>query len=154
MRSVMLSLLVAGQLVVAAQPALAADPDPGEQSRMGMFGGVQLRLPMGGDARAQRPSFALGIAPITRSQRLDGSSRMRIGEGFQLRLRPQEQVELRLAGTRLDRLRFAPNGDAPGGQRAGISTLGWIGIGVGAALVIVVAATAICASDSDCIPSE
>ena len=61
---------------------------------------------------------------------------------------------MRLAGTRLDRLGIAPNGQAPGGQRAGISTLGWIAIGVGAALVIVVAATAICASDSDCIPSE
>ena len=154
MRPFVLSLLVAGQLAVAAQPALAAELEPSEQTRVGMFGGVQIRLPIGGNTRAQRPSFALGIAPVSRSQRLDGSSSMRIGEGFQLRLRPQEQVEFRLAGTRLDRLGIAPNGNAPGGQRAGISTLGWIGIGVGAAIVIVVVATAICASDSNCIPDD
>ncbi len=154
MRPFILSVLAAGQLAVAAQPTLAAELEPGEQTRVGMFGGAQIRLPIGGDARAPRPSFALGIAPVARSQRLDGSSRLRIGEGFQLRLRPQEQVELRLAGTRLDRLGIAPNGNAPGGRRAGVSTLGWIAIGVGAAVVIVVAATAICVSDSDCIPSE
>ena len=154
MRPFIPSLLAAGQLAVAAQPALAAELEPGERTRVGMFGGAQICLPIGGEARAQRPSFALGIAPVARSQRLDGSSRLRIGEGFQLRLRPQEQVELRLAGTRLDRLGIAPNGNAPGGQRAGVSTLGWIAIGVGAAVVIVVAATAICVSDSNCIPSE
>jgi hypothetical protein len=131
MRSLILPLLVAGQLTVVAQPALAAGLEPGEQTRVGMFGGLQVRLPIGGEARTQRPSFALGVAPVARSQRLDGSGRMRIGEGFQLRLRPQEPVELRLAGTRLDRLNIAPNGQAPGGQRAGVSTLGWIGIGVG-----------------------
>jgi len=154
MRSLMLPLLVAGQLAAAAQPALAAELEPDEQTRVGMFGGVQLRLPIGGDARTQRPSFALGVAPMTRSQRLDGSSRMRIGEGLQLRLRPQEPVEMRFAGTRLDRIGIAPHGQAPDGPRAGVSTLGWIAIGVGAALVIVVAAGALCASDSDCIPSE
>src|SRR5262245_21766733 len=72
MRTPILSLLVAGQIAVAAQPALAAELEPGEQTRAGLFGGMQVRLPLGGGMRAQRPSIALGIAPTMHSQRLDG----------------------------------------------------------------------------------
>ena len=38
MRSFMISVLVAGHLIVGAQPALAATFGPGEQSRIGVFG--------------------------------------------------------------------------------------------------------------------
>lgn len=42
----------------------------------------------------------------------------------------------------------------PDGRKLGVSTLGWIAIGVGVAAVIVVSAAAICFSDSDCVGSE
>jgi hypothetical protein len=135
MRIFMTSLLVAGQLTFAAQPALAATLGPGEQTRIGAFGGVQLRVPLGG-ARAEAPRASLGIAPVARTQDLNGAGRTRIGEGLQLSLEPNRPVTLYLAGTRLDRLGMAPSGETPGGERAGISTLGWVGIGVGALVVV------------------
>ena len=153
MRSFMLPLLAAGQLALAAQPALAARPDLAGQTHVGVFGGVQLRMPLGG-ARAEAPRASLGIAPVARSQRIDGSSQVRIGDGLQLRLEPNRPAELTFAGTRLDRLGLAPRGEAPGGSRAAVSTLGWIAIGVGVTVVLVVAAGAICLSDSDCIPDD
>ena len=135
MRSLVLSLLAAGQLTFAAQPALAAGFEPAERARIGMFGGVQVRVPLGG-SRAEAPRASLGIAPVTRSQRLDGENRMRIGEGLQLSLQPDRPLELSVAGTRLDRLGLAPNGQTSDGARAGVSTLGWVGIGVGAVVVL------------------
>ena len=158
MRSVVLAALVVGQLILGAPPARAAAHvgsglGPGEQTRVGVFGGVQIRLPLGG-ARAEAPRASLGIAPVARSQRNDGSRQMRIGEGLQFSLQPNRPAELKVFGTRLDRLGLTPNGEAPGGPRAGVSTLGWIAIGVGATVVLVVGAAALCLSDSDCVPSE
>ncbi|MGQ0660821.1 hypothetical protein [Sphingosinicella sp.] len=127
MRSLMLSLLVAGQLVVASQPVLAAEIEANEQSRMGMFGGLQVHLPLGG-ARAERPRASLTLAPTMRSQRIDGAAATRVGRGLELSFTAR-RPEVRLAGTRLDRMdRFV----APNGRRANVSTLGWVGIGVGA----------------------
>lgn len=131
MRSLILALVAAGQLTIAVHPALAAELEPGEQSRMGMFGGVQVRLPIGGSS-AERPRAGLAIAPMMRSQRIGGESASRIGQGLELNLSTR-QPELRFAGTRLDRLGIAPGGRAPdGSSRAGVSTLGWVGIGAGA----------------------
>src|SRR5687768_15520629 len=135
MRSSAFWLLAAAQLTLAAQPALAAVPAPDEQTRLGIFSGVQIRLPLGG-SRAEAPRASLGIAPIARSQGLDGPGRTRIGEGLQVSLQPNRPAELSLAGTRLDRLGMAPGERTPHGERAGVSTLGWIGIGVGALVVV------------------
>jgi len=126
--------LVAAQLLAAAQPAIAAELDRGEQTRMGVFGGLQVRMPIGG-ARSESPRVGLAIAPTVRSERLDGTSRSRIGEGLQLGLGASRRAELSLAGTRIDRLGIAPQGHTPDGRRAGVSTLGWIGIGVGVAAI-------------------
>ncbi len=127
MRSLMLSLLVAGQLVVATQPILAAGLEANEQSRMGMFGGVQVHVPLGG-ARTEPPRAGLTLAPTLRSQRIDGAASTRVGHGFEFFF-TDRRPEVRLAGTRLDRLDTLA---APRGRRANVSTLGWVGIGVGA----------------------
>jgi hypothetical protein len=127
MRSLILSLVAIGQLAIAARPALAAELDGNEQSRMGMFGGVQIQMPLG-RARVERPRASLTLAPTMRSQRIDGASATRVGQGFELSFSGR-RPEMRLAGTRLDQLdRFV----APNGRRANVSTLGWVGIGVGA----------------------
>ena len=135
MRSAMLSLLLAAQLTLPA-PGLAAGAGHGEQAEFGAFGGVQVRVPLGG-ARAEAPKLSLGLAPAARSRRFDGAGQTRIGEGLQLSLQPNRPAELSLAGTRVDRLGLSPSGPTREGPRAGISTLGWVGIGVG---VLVVAA--------------
>lgn len=153
MRGVVFSLLVAGQLAFAAQPAVAASPRM--QTQVGVFGGVQLRVALGNPRNeAQVPRATLGFAPIARSERPDGTSRTVIGEGLQLRLTPERPAELTLAGTRLDRFRLAPGGQGPDGQGNGVSTLGWIAIGVAATAVVVVAAAAICLESSGCIPDD
>ena len=153
MRRVVFSLLAASQLAFAAQPAVAAAPRM--QTQLGVFGGVQVRVALGNPRNeAQVPRATLGIAPVARSEGIDGSSGTVIGEGLQLRLTPDRPAELTLAGTRLDRFRLAPGGQTPDGQRNGVSTLGWIAIGVGAVAVVVVAAAAICIDSSGCVPSE
>lgn len=153
MRSVLISALVAGQLMLGAQPALAATLGPGEQTRIGAFGGVQVRVPLGG-SRAEAPRASLGIAPIAHSQDQRGAGRTRIGEGLALSLGPNRPVELNLAGTRLDRLGLAPARHTPDGPRAGVSTLGWVGIGVGA-LVVVAGGFAIWFEEAmECDPGE
>ena len=135
MRSMIFPWLVAGQLAFATTPAFAAGLAPGEQTRVGVFTGFQLNVPLGG-SRAEPPRASLGIAPLAHSQGLDGAAQTRIGEGLQLSLEPDRPVTLNLAGTRLDRLGLAPGAQAPEGQRAGISTLGWVGIGAGALIVV------------------
>lgn len=131
-----LSLLLAGQMTVAAQPALAGEFGRDEQTRMGMFGGVQFSLPLGGPA-AERPRASLTLAPTLRSQRIDGTSATRFGRGFELSLSPRQRPALSLGGTRLDQLDTLAGGAGPNGRRANVSTLGWVGIGVGAfALVL------------------
>jgi hypothetical protein len=148
----MLSLLVAGQLVVAAEPAFAADPDLSEQSRMGMFGGVQVRLPFGGQ-RTERVRAGLALAPMMRSQRIGGATATRVGEGLELNL-TERRPELRFAGTRLDRLGVRPDGQGPDGRRLGVSTLGWVGIGLGA-VVLVAGGYALWLTEAlDCDPGD
>ena len=153
MRSSVLSLLVTAQFILAAQPALAAGFDGAEQTRLGTFVGAQVRLKLGG-SRAEAPRASLGIAPIARSQGLDGESRTRIGEGLQLSLEPNRPVALNLAGTRLDRLGLGPDGQAPDGPRTGISTIGWIAIGVGVTAAVAVSAFSYCMSDTHCGANE
>ena len=154
MKKLTIAALVATQLV-AGQPAFAQDYGSAAQTRLGAFAGVNVTVPLGGSgASAEAPRASLGIAPIARSQRIDGSSRTVIGEGLQLSLTPHGPVELNFAGTRLDRFRLTPQGQTPEGRKSGVSTLGWIAIGVGATAVILVGAVALCMEDSECDPSE
>jgi hypothetical protein len=136
-KKIFIAALVSAQLA-AGQPAVAAALGPGEQTRFGVFSGVQVTVPLGGrGTRAEAPRASLGIAPMVRSERLDGTSRTQIGPGLQLSLEPNRPVELNLAGQRLDRLGLTPARQTPDGQKSGISTLGWVGIGAG---VVVLAA--------------
>ena len=154
MRSLIISLLVAGQLAVAAHPVLAAELDGGEQSRVGMFGGVQVRVPFGGQVRGQVPTASLAIAPVARTERIDGARRTRIGDGMRLSLTTDRRAELSLAGTRLDQLGLVPAGQAPGGRRAGVSTLGWVAIGAGTVAVLLLGFGYWVHENSECGPGE
>jgi hypothetical protein len=148
MKKLIMTALVTAQLTTA-QPAFAATLGGGPETRVGVFAGAQLRLTLGG-SHAEAPRASLGIAPTAQSRRIDGSGRTRIGEGLQLSLEPNRPVELNLAGTRLDRLGLAPNGQAPGGRRSGISPLGWAAIGVGVVAVTVVVLFESCKNGDIC----
>ncbi|HTU11403.1 MAG TPA: hypothetical protein VMG08_10960 [Allosphingosinicella sp.] len=121
------------------------------ETETGTFGGVRLRIPFGGVAREPvRAGFA--FAPVARTGYQDGRIRTRIGEGLEFGFNGRGPAQFSLAGTPVNRL--AQGREGPDGQRVGVSTLGWVAIGVGALAVVVVSAAAICISDSDCIPSE
>jgi hypothetical protein len=127
--------LVAAQMMIAAQPALAADLVGREPPRMGGFAGATVRIPMG-DAAGRRVRAGLTLAPILRVRDGAGAVRTQFGEGLELGLAPGDPLELSLAGTRLDHLGVEPGGTGPGGPRAGISSLGWVAIAVGAGALV------------------
>ena len=137
MKSLMISMLVATQILVAAQPTFAADlGDEGGAARQrhGAFAGARLRVPLGGGSDTKARA-ALAVAPVLESRDSGGSLRTRFGEGVELGFADREKVGLSLGGTRLSDL-----GQGPNGRKLGVSSLGWVAIGLGAALVIGTAA--------------
>jgi hypothetical protein len=142
MKSFVIAGLVAAQILTVAQPVLAADLAERETPQMGAFAGVRLRMPLGDRAR-QRLRAGLTIAPTMHVRDSDGASRTRFGEGFELGFASNRPLELSFASTRLDRLGVAPGAASPDGPRAGVSTLGWVAIGLGATLLVVGVAGAI-----------
>ncbi|HYD13234.1 MAG TPA: hypothetical protein VEC11_10340 [Allosphingosinicella sp.] len=151
MKKLLIAALVAGQTCAATTPAFAQGYAPAHDTEMGMFSGVRIRIPFGGGARAPIRA-GLAFAPTARTDYQDGRVRTRIGEGLEFGVNGREPLQFSLAGTPVNRL--AQGRAGPDGQRLGVSTIGWIAIGVGATLVILVTATAICMSDSECNPSE
>lgn len=128
---------IVGIVAGAAQPARAASldmgPHAGERS-ISAFAGARLRVSLGA---APRASAALAIAPMQRAMTGEGAVRMRFGEGLSFGTESRGPVALRLAGTRIDRLGMAPNGRIDErADRHGISTVGYVAIGVGVAVIV------------------
>ncbi|WP_431849450.1 hypothetical protein [Allosphingosinicella sp.] len=115
---------------------------------MGAFAGARLRLSLGA---APKASAAFAIAPMQRSTTGDGAVRMRFGEGLAFGTDGGEPVTLRLAGRRVDRLGIAPNGrvDERAGKH-GISTVGYVAIGVGVLVAVVFALGEACRTGEIC----
>ena len=151
MKKLLIAALVAGQVAGAASPAFAQGVSPLRDTETGTFGGLRLRIPFGGAAR-EPVRAGLAFAPVTRIGYQDGQVRTRIGEGLEFGIVGRQPLQFSLAGTPVNRLVQGRTG--PDGRKLGVSTIGWIAIGVGATLVILVSATALCMSDSDCNPSE
>ena len=145
--------LIAAQIATVAAPARAAEIVSAEMPRSletGTFVGLRFRLPLDGAAPA--PRATLTAAPALRSTQPNGDSRLRIGRGIEFGLEGEE-VRFDLAGQPVSSL--VSRGEAPGGPRQNISTLGWVAIGVGVVLVATFAlfescrAGDICGSDRD-----
>ena len=144
-------------LATSAQPLAAAELATEQQSRLGAFGGVLMQVPFGARGAEAAPRVGLAFGPMRQSQSIGGATRTRFGDGLELGFGGGERgARLTLAGTRIDRLGLAPNGHAPeGGHRAGVSTLGWVAIGVGAAVVIGLGGTYLWLEDAlDCDPGD
>lgn len=152
MRKLMIAALAAAQIAATAQPALAADL--GERGavaqRQGAFAGARLRIPLDG-SRAGKAQAGLTVAPILQGRQADGSIRTRFGEGVELRLTGERGPQMAFGGRSLAQLTEGRAG--PDGRRMGVSTIGWIAIGVGVAAVIVVAAGVAC-QETNCTNSE
>lgn len=151
MKKVLIATLLAAQL--ASTPAFGAEIVEAESQRMGTFGGVRLRVPLGADPQAKGVRAGLTVAPTLHSQRADGTSRTRFGEGLELGVQAGRPA-LSLAGRPIHRLGAAQDQDAESTEEredeeenGGPSPLGWAAIGVGVGLVVVVGAFWIWASN-------
>ena len=155
MKKLTMAALVAGQLSIAAQPALAADLTENRSQQMGAFAGFRMRVPLDGHSRQRQVRAGLAVAPSMHSRAMNGPSRLAIGEGLELGIAGHRPVRLMLAGQDIRRLGAAQDSEGEESEEHhGPSTLGWIAIGVGATAVILVGAVALCMEDSDCDPSE
>ena len=156
MKKLLIAALVATQALGTAAPAFAERYAPVRETEAGAFGGVRVRIPFGGNQR-EPVRAGIAFAPTSRTDYQDGRIRTRFGEGVEFGFRTGRPISMSIAGRDLSSFRLnAAQGEQEEQRRrrGGPSTIGWIAIGVGVSLAIFVAAVAICASDSDCIPSE
>jgi hypothetical protein len=137
MRSIIMALAVAS---LVASPVSARDwRQAGHDFRPSAFAGARLKLPLG-SAKAE-PSAQLTVAPARSSISGAGMMTTRIGEGVGLEF-AGKKPQLTIAGATNADIREAR-------QKMGISTVGWVAIGVGAAAVVtfgILVATAGCDS--------
>ena len=147
MKKIAIAALIAAQ-VGAAVPAHAAEipgAEPPRNHETGAFVGARLTMPFGAKNRSPRASLA--AAPVLRSTTPSGEARTRYGAGLELGLRG-EQVRFDLGGRPVSAL--VQGGEAPGGERRNISTVGWVAIGVGVVALTVFALYAACGSGEIC----
>jgi hypothetical protein len=154
MKRLMIAALLAGQLSMAAQSAAAAElgdarlQDMGRSQQIGTFAGLRMRVALGDDGDRQRLRAGLALAPTVQSAAPRGEVRTRFGEGLELGIVGDSPVRLSLAGTPVSQLAQGPRG--PDGQRAGVSTIGWVAIGVGVAAITLFALYGLCGSGEIC----
>jgi hypothetical protein len=153
MRKLTIAALAAAQIAAGAQPAMAADLGDEQgavAARQGAFAGARVRIPLDGSG-AREARAGLTIAPILQGRMADGSVRTRFGEGMELRFSGDSAPRLALGGRPLAELTEGRSG--PDGRKLGVSTVGWIAIGVGVAALVVVAAAVTC-QETNCVNSE
>jgi len=132
-RKTILFLSGAAMFVAPAQ----ADPLNHDQSDVGAFVGARVQLSLGGKARP-KPRAAFTVAP-TRRTVSKRSVQTRIGEGAALSFSPDTSPAFILAGMPAKSiLPFNPYDSAPTGDKAHLSSAGWVAVGVGVALVAAV----------------
>jgi hypothetical protein len=132
MKAKIATVLIAGQLAIAAQPVVAAEliDERAETMRRGAFAGARIRLPLG----ETREKAQMGLA-LTSTLRSDQTAELRFAKGVELGLAGNsEKVRLSIGGTPVSSL--APVGGGPEGAKKGISTLAGVAIGIGVAAVI------------------
>src|SRR5688572_14790568 len=134
MKRLTMASLAAAQIMLAAQPAMAAeliDESGATSQRHGAFAGARLRIKLDG-TQARKAQPGLTIAPVLQGRQADGSVRTRFGEGMELRLSGDVRPQLAFGGRPLAQLAQGRTG--PEGRKAGMSTIGWVAIGVGVAV--------------------
>lgn len=155
MRSLVMTALVGGHIALLAQPAAGAEiieERVAGSARQGAFAGARFRVPLGG-AEAGRVRAGLALAPTAEVRRPDGSGRTRFGAGLELGVSGSERAALSFGGRPVGQRMLTPSGQAPDKDRAGVSTLGYVAIGVGV-VVVVLAALLVTCQETNCLNSE
>ncbi len=148
MKKLTIAILLAAQMIGSAQPALGADLTESQSPRMGAFAGLRLRVALDGEGEPEPVRAGLTLAPTLQTQGQSGEIRTRFGEGLEFGIRGNSPLRLSLAGTPVSRLAQGPAG--PDGQRAGVSTVGWVAIGVGVVAISLFALYGLCGSGEIC----
>ena len=149
MKSLAIAALLAAQIMVAAQPAFAADfgdDRTASTQRHGAFAGARMRVPLGGPA-GQKVRGGLTMAPVLQGRQADGRVRTRFGEGMEFGLSGRDRIALTIGGTPVSQL---SRGTGPDGRKMGVSTVGWVAIGVGVVAVTLFAAFVLCRDGEIC----
>ena len=136
--------------MVLVATALIASPAQAEDwtgVRPGTFVGARLTI---GGKNDGRPVAALTIAPTHSRLSHDGMTGTKIGEGLALNFTPRHKPTLTLGGISVDTaLGLKSSGGLDSEKRLGISTGGWVAIGVGAAILGGAAAFYLTVTDCD-----
>lgn len=139
MRRLLIAGLVASaQVLPAAQPAMAAElhqDRTGLTNQVSAFAGARVRVPLGGGREKPQAGLAL-----TSTLRGGATGELRFARGAELGFSGDEKVRLSLAGRPVSQL--ASGGEAGNGRKLGVSTLGYVAIGVGVVVVVSLAAGA------------
>lgn len=135
MKKILIAALIAAQVASPAAAAELVRDSSAQERRMGAFAGASLRVSLDGAAR-ERVRGGLSVAPTMHDVRADGTARLRVGEGLELGLSDRRGPALSFAGQPVSAIVQGARG--PDGDRRNISTLGWVGIGVGVVLVGVI----------------
>jgi hypothetical protein len=147
MKIILLATLAAAEIFGAATPAVAHSYAPLRNMEAGTFTGARVRISFGSPAR-ERVRAGFTLAPTVRADYQDGRVRTRIGEGVEFGFNGRGPAQFSLAGTPVNRLVQGRTG--PDGQRRGISTIGWVGIGLGVVVIGVVALAEACRAGDIC----
>jgi hypothetical protein len=147
MRKLLIAGIVAGQVMAAAQPVTAAELDQDRMAtpnQISAFAGARLRVPLGGGREKLRAGLAL-----TSTLRSGSTGELRFARGAELGFSGGDSaVRLTLGGTPMSR--FAPGRAGPEGRKLGVSTIGWVAIGVGALAVTYFALFSLCRDGEIC----
>ena len=146
MRKSLIAALLASQ-IAGGVPAFAQGYAPLRDMETGTFTGARVRISFGGPAR-ERVRAGFTFAPTVRADYQDGRVHTRIGEGLEFGFNGRGPAQFSLAGTPVNRL--APGRTGPDGQRLGISTLAWVGIGLGVVVIGVLALAEACRAGDIC----
>ena len=151
MKKLLIAAVVAAQIAGTSQAVSAAEliRDGGNMpNQASAFAGARLRVPLGGGK--DKPQAGLALTSALRS---GATGEVRFAKGAELGFGGEDsKLRLSLAGTPVSRL--AQGGRGPEGRKQGVSTLGWVAIGVGFVAFVLVVLVAACSADDDCPPSE
>ena len=145
MKLVLAAAMCAVQVLPVA-PAMAADLSVGDAAaprQMGAFAGARLRMPLGGGKEKMQAGLAL-----TSTLRSGATGELRFAKGAELSFSGEKEIALTLAGTPVSRL--AEGRAGPEGRKLGVSTLGWVAIGVGVVAAAFFTVVQLCADGEIC----
>ena len=113
MKKLMIAALLSGQMLIGVQPAPAADFAAPQPERMGAFGGLRVRVPLGGREDQRQVRAGLTIAPTLQDSNAQGERALLIGEGVEIGYRPGRPLALSVGGVNLNRPRLGSAQDEP-----------------------------------------